>query len=252
MLTAPFGKEGQEGLFAEQSRGGHIAQRNQLPLNLMPFLLGNEDTILSHITQVSGTPLSFHAQGLYPQKYASGLGLIPFCKIQGERYIIYWPQADSDKVQKMQQQQAKVEEKERQLDSITIDKVSLGEQQPESDHFIEINNSDTGYMEDRHYRDARGWLSYQLRNKTKNSQYLYISYFDANKRRTLSVDVNGKNVKSVQLEGKSGNALQFMLLPIEQEQTAKEILTIKSKSENDYFTARIVEVRLLENEYKIP
>jgi hypothetical protein len=43
----------------------------------------------------------------------------------------------------------------------------LGEQQPESDHFIESKDSGTGYMEDRHFRDAKGWFSYQMKNNGK-------------------------------------------------------------------------------------
>ncbi len=91
-------------------------------------------------------------------------------------------------------QRAKEEAETRKLDMITTDKIQLGEQQPESDHFIESKGSGTGYMEDRHFRDAKGWFSYQMKNNGKNASFLYLLYFDANNNRTLNIEINGKKL----------------------------------------------------------
>jgi len=249
VLAAAFGAEGQDGVFADDSRGGHIAHGPQIPLNTLPILLGESNTILSHIKPVESKPLSFHVGGLYPDTYAAGFDLVPFYKIQDSRYIIYWPQADADKVVALQKQKAKEEEEERKLNSVTLDKITLGEQQPESDHFIESSDAYTGYMEDRHYRDARGWFSYKMFNKAKSAKYLYIIYFDSDKKRVLDVQVNGKNVTSKVLTGSAGTSPQAILLTLPASETGKESLTVKFSALENTLTSKIIEVRLLDKEY---
>lgn len=246
VLAASFGTDNQDGLFADDSRGGHIAHGLQIPLNTMPVLLGDASSVTGHVAPVDNAPLNFKLSELYPQqKYGNGFTLVPFYKIQGERYIIYWPQADADKVVALQQQKALEEEKERKLNEITLDKITLGEQQPEADHFIATNDAYTGYMEDRHFRDARGWFSYRIANKTKKAEYLYLTYFDADVNRSLNLEVNGVKVKSQVFEGKSGVSPQYMLLPVPQSEKGKEVLTVKFSTSENSITPKIIEVRLL-------
>jgi DUF1680 family protein len=246
VLAARYGKENQDGLFADDSRGGHIAHGPQIPLNEIPTILGPSASVLNHLETVSGKDLTFRLSGLYPQnKFSNGLELVPFYKIHEERYIIYFPQADQDKIEKIQKQKAKEEEEIRKLDSITSDKVQLGEQQPESDHFIDSKNSNTGYMEDRHFREAKGWFSYQMRNKDKKAKYLYLLYFDANTNRTLNAEINGIKVISKNFDGKLGSSSQSLLIPIPESESRKEVLTVKLNSGEKSLTPKIIEVRLL-------
>lgn len=250
VLAAGFGTNNQDGLFADDSRGGHVAHGPQIPLNTMPVLLGDKTSVLGHVSAFADAPLNFKVSGLYPkEQYASGFTLKPFYEIEGERYIIYWPQADADKVVAMQQQKAKEEEKERRLTNITVDKITLGEQQPEADHFVETKDAYIGYMEDRHFRDARGWFSYKMRNTGKNAKFLYVSYFDADRNRTLNVEINGKKVTSQVTDGKNGTSPQFILLPIPNSEKGKDSLTVKFSAATNTITSKIIEVRLLSESY---
>ena len=164
VLAATYGTENQQGLLADDSRGGHIAHGPQIPLNEIPVILGNSSEVVSHVVPSNNKPLNFTVTGLYPsEKFGKGLKLVPFYSIQAERYILYWPQADKNGIENILKQRAKEEAETRKLDMITADKIQLGEQQPESDHFIESKDSGTGYMEDRHFRDAKGWFSYRMK-----------------------------------------------------------------------------------------
>ncbi|WP_027382349.1 glycoside hydrolase family 127 protein [Epilithonimonas caeni] len=246
VLAAKYGKENQDGLFADDSRGGHIAHGPQIPLNEIPTILGSSDSVLSHLETVNDKGLTFRLKGLYPQnKFSNGLKLVPFYKIQEERYIIYFPQANQDKIEMIQKQKAKEEEEIRKLDNITTDKIQLGEQQPESDHFIDSKDSNTGYMEDRHFREAKGWFSYQMRNKDKNAKYLYLIYFDANNNRTLNVEINGMKAISKNFDGKMGSSPQSLLIPIPESESRKDILNVKFNTNEKSLTPKIIEVRLL-------
>ncbi|MCY0970448.1 glycoside hydrolase family 127 protein [Chryseobacterium wangxinyae] len=246
VLAARYGRENQEGMFADDSRGGHIAHGPQIPLNEIPVILGSSASVLSHLETVNGEDLKFKMKGLYPQnKFAEGLELVPFYKIHEERYIIYFPQATQDKIELIQKQKAVEEQEIRKLDNITTDKIQLGEQQPESDHNFDSKDSSTGYMEDRHFREAKGWFSYQMKNKERNAKYLYITHFDANNNRTLNAEINGVKTYSKNFEGKMGNSPQTLLIPIPDSETRKEILDIRFNSGEKSLTPKIIEVRLL-------
>lgn len=253
VLAAPYGKENQQGLLADDSRGGHIAHGPQIPLNEIPVIEGNASEVLSHVQPVNDKNLLFSINGLYPsEKFGKGLQLVPFYTIQEERYILYWPQADRDRIQAVQKQRALEEAETRKLDQMTIDKIQLGEQQPESDHFFESKDSNTGYMEDRHFRDAKGWFSYRMKNPGKNAAFLYVLYFDNNAGRTLNAEINGKKIVAKKLEGKAGNSPQYLLLPVPDSEKNKESLTVKFSAEDQAVTSRIIEVRLLTQSYEKP
>lgn len=251
VLAATYGKENQQGLLADDSRGGHIAHGPQIPLNEIPVILGNGKEVINHVKPINTQDLTFSLTGLYPkEKFDKGFQLVPFYTIQEERYILYWPQADQDKIESLQKKKAEEEAETRRLDLITADKIQLGEQQPESDHYFESNDSKTGYMEDRHFRDAKGWFSYRMKNPGKNAEYLYILYFDANANRALNVEINGKKVSAKKLEGKAGNSPQYLLLPIPETEKNKEILSVKFYAEEQMQTSKIIEVRLLTQDYQ--
>jgi DUF1680 family protein len=251
VLAAAYGKENQQGLLADDSRGGHIAHGPQIPLNEIPVILGNGKEVINHVKPINTQDLTFSLTGLYPkEKFDKGFQLVPFYTIQEERYILYWPQADQDKIESLQKKKAEEEAETRRLDLITADKIQLGEQQPESDHYFESNDSNTGYMEDRHFRDAKGWFSYRMKNLGKNAEYLYILYFDANANRALNVEVNGKKVSAKKLEGKAGNSPQYLLLPTPETEKDKEILSVKFYAEEQMQTSKIIEVRLLTQDYQ--
>ncbi|WP_126650607.1 glycoside hydrolase family 127 protein [Chryseobacterium aureum] len=250
VLAAKYGTENQQGLLADDSRGGHIAHGPQIPLNEIPVILGNSSEVVDHVTPL-GTSMNFVIKGLYPsEKFGKGFSLVPFYNIQAERYILYWPQADKNEIENMLKQKAKEEEETRKIDRITADKIQLGEQQPESDHFIESKDSGTGYMEDRHFRDAGGWFSYQMKNKTGNALYLYLLYFDANPNRTLNIEINGKKITDQNMEGKSGSSPQYLVIPIPDSEKDKENLTVKFLAKEKSATAKVIEIRLLTGDYE--
>ncbi|MFV0310807.1 MAG: beta-L-arabinofuranosidase domain-containing protein [Dysgonomonas sp.] len=249
-LAAKTGTEDMTGLFADDSRGGHIAHGRQIPMKDMPIIVSDPDKIASLVKPVQGKPLTFHLSGLYPEKYTAGLELIPFFRLHESRYIIYWPQATAEGVKEIQQK-IEDEEKERiKLDGITADKVVCGEQQPESDHFIQSDKSNTGFIEDIHWREARGWFSYQLKNAGKNANYLYLKYFDRDQNRSFDVFVNGRKVASLSLKGDGGDNLFTSTYPVPESEKGKEILDVKIVAAPNSVTTKIAEVRVLSEDYK--
>lgn len=247
VLAAKTGVEDMTGLFADDSRGGHIAHGTLLPLSEMPLLVSDKDDIISKIKPVQGKPLTFKLSSLYSTKYPSELEFIPFFRLHESRYIIYLPQTTPEGLASLHEQ-IKQEEQERiKLDSKTIDKVACGEQQPESDHFIQFEESNVESFENIHWREAKGWFSYQMRNRDKKAKVLYVKYLASDKPSMYEISINGEKLQNLSMDRKSESGMQFILLDIPPIEMTKDILDIKFTANKEYTTSKIVEVRLLES-----
>lgn len=243
VLAAKTNDDDLKGILADDSRGGHIAHGHREPIKDMPILISEPSKIVSNLILTDKENLHFKLNNLLSQKYGSEMELIPFYKLHDSRYIIYWPQAAKQDVETLRKQ-IETEEMERlKLDTITVDYVVCGEQQPESDHHIKYENSRTGYSKDKHWREAAGWFSYQLKNK--GAKYLYISFLDIDKDRNFNVYINDILVTSIEANGEKENSLQSFSFPIPDSELGKETFNIMFKAQSDSRTAKIIDVRIL-------
>lgn len=245
VLAAETSSEDQYGLFADDSRGGHIAHGRQIPMKEMPLLVGDPANLATLVKPVTGKPLTFHLSSLYPEQYASGMELIPFAFLHESRYIIYWPQATKEEAEKIRLKMEQEEAKRLQLDAITIDKVVCGEQQPESDHLFASEKSFAGVFEDTRWREAEGWFSYQLKNNDLKGKYLYVAYFNNDRSRNFDILVDGEKVKTLSLSGGKGMEQETVNIPLSEVSANKEKLTVQISAASGRRTAKIAEIRLV-------
>lgn len=248
VLAAKTGTDDLKGLFADDSRGGHVAHGRQIALDEMPIVVAEPEKMSSLVEPVKDSPLTFRINSLFPEKYAGGLELIPFYMLHESRYVMYWPQATTEEVKQIQEQ-IKAEEAERQrLNEQTIDRVTCGEQQPESDHFIQLDDSWTGSMNGIAWRECRGFFSYELKNTEKQARQLYIAYFDRDQdvNRSLCVSVNGVEAIVGSEYGNKSPDRQTMRIAIPESEQNKETLVVRiAPMEANTITSRLVELRIL-------
>lgn len=247
VLAAKTGNTDMKGLFADDSRMGHVARDKQYPLQEMPMFVSNSTDISSQIHPVPGKKFTFTAANLiYPQKY-SELSLIPFYKVHDSRYVVYWQKASPEKLKEIRQSIAEQQAVQHRLAAQTIDVVYAGEQQPESDHFIESENSATGVNRDRHWRDAKGWFSYKLNDKEKKAEIIRVTYFGRDRDRRFKILVNDVTVADVTFDGSRGNDFFTVDYPLPSTvtQNAAGVVKVKFLAEKNSNTAGIYEVRLL-------
>lgn len=248
VLAAKTSAEDQYGLFADDSRGGHIAHGKRVPLKDAPIVVGDPDKLATQLTAVAGKPLTFNLNGLYTADQSiNKMELIPFFRLHESRYIIYFPQATVSGLAQMKQRIAAEENERMALDNKTVDKVVCGEQQPESDHFIKQKDSRTGYVGDVHWREGRrGWFSYEMRNNDLAARQLYIKYFDFDRERNFDVIINDVVVTSFFLKGDKGNdELQVSIIHIPEELLNAKDMTITIKAHEERYSGKIAEIRLL-------
>jgi hypothetical protein len=236
-----------KGLFADDSRMGHVASGKQYPLQNMPLFVSNDSNIASHIIPVAGKTLAYKTTDIiYPAKFHS-LELVPFYKVHQSRYVVYWQKETSESIKAIQQKLALQEEAAAKLAAVTIDMVKAGEQQPESDHFIESENSSSGVNKDSHWRDAKGWFSYKLIDKERKAGSLRITYYGRDKDRGFKILVNGETIAEEKLDGSHGDEFFTVDYPLTEDvvQKANGQLTVKFLASEGSVAGGIYEVRLL-------
>jgi hypothetical protein len=248
VLAAKTGNEDLDGLFADASRGGHIAAGKTIPLTEMPYFLSDKtENIEKLVTKVSGKDLTFSAsEVLYPAEYKD-LEFIPFYKLHESRYVIYLPLETTQNIRKINEELKQEEAEEKILASLTIDMVAPGEQQPEADHFIKSENSNIGVYRDRHWRDARAWFSYRLVDKQKVARTLRVTYFGGDSDRNFKVLVNDHVIAEESFNGLEGNRFfeKDYTLPAGIVKNNDGTLNVKFEAFPDSRTAAIYGVRLL-------
>ena len=240
VLAAKTGTEDQTGLFADESRGGHIAAGPQYPLSQLPVIVGTKETILDHLTKTKGKSLTFTLKGVQPSKYEE-LELVPFHQLHECRYMIYFPLVSEQQVKEQQEKALQQEQEKAAIENVTLDKVFCGEQQPESDHFIKMASSNTGTDNNLHWRETREWFSYKLKNNAKNATKVRISY-SPSRERAANILVNGQKIGSIGVQQSSG--VSVVILDIPATLKAENILEIKIEAAAPRVSPRICEVRL--------
>lgn len=193
------------GLRADDSRMGHIANGPLYPIETAPLLVSSQKNVTSALKPVQGKPLTFTASSvIYPEKYKD-LQLVPFFTVHDARYIIYWPITNQEGLEKRKQSIREAEEARLALEARTVDQVAPGEQQPESDHNFQGEKTESGVYQDRHWRHASGWFSYDLKNKNREGKVLRITYSGRDRNRTFDIYVNDQLFKTVKMDATHGN-----------------------------------------------
>lgn len=172
VLASPTGTENMDGLYADDSRGGHIAHGKQISLQEIPMLIGSAASLPQSLRRINDDLVAFTYTGsVYPaQKEA--LKLIPFFRLHDSRYAVYFHQVTEAEVESIRKEVALSERKAMELANQTVDLIFPGEQQPESDHGILYEQAETGINKDRHFRRAKGWFSYNLKVKEEAAQLM--------------------------------------------------------------------------------
>jgi uncharacterized protein len=239
----------EKGRDADDSRMGHVAGGELYKLTDMPVFVTDSDNDAADITKDGKAAMSFTAKNLiYPARYRE-LKLVPFYKIQDARYVVYWRKESRRGFAALQQQLAEEDAREARLAANTIDLVTAGEQQPESDHFMEKENSFAGVNFNRHWRAAKDWFSYKLNDKDKAGRKISVTYFGTEWNHKFSIWINDRKLGNVDLsEGKRDTFFSAdYAVPDDLTYASDQSFRIKFVAESGSTAGPVYEVRLLKN-----
>ena len=233
VLAAKTGTDRQDGMYADDSRGGHIANGPQIPQYQMPAIIGNKDEVLNHLKTIDGAPLQFKLTGLTLSQF-EGMTLVPFYRLYECRYQIYFPLYSQSEWATEKQKIAAAEKARMELEQSTLDKIFCGEQQSESDHFVQSSQSWIGADGGIHWRNTRENFSYTVH--AKNAKKLLVKGF--NDRRQIIVLANGASLGTFDF---ANNGEFEASLP----NNLGEEFTIEFKPADGKEGSRVTEIRVL-------
>mgnify|MGYP003299314796 CR=1 FL=1 len=233
VLAANMGKDEQTGMYADDSRGGHIAHGRKIPATEMPTLIADKYQITKKDDSKS---LKFNLSGAMPEKFKD-IELVPFYELYECRYMVYFPVVSAEDYNEQQRILAEKEAQRIALDNITLDKVICGEQQPESDHFIDNKRSATGDVNGRHWRETKEYVTYTM--KSNGAKAILITYIP-DKNRNAKVLVNGNEIGKIT----SANNAHEATTRIECNGNNDTFKVTIAKDSSD-ITPRIFEVRIV-------
>lgn len=226
VLAAKTSTDDLKGLFADDSRMGHETKGKLYPLTSAYALVGDPATYLTRLKPVD--QLRF---GL------DSLTLQPFYEVHDARYQLYFQTFTKAA---FAEQQARLKQQETEalaLEANTVDKINNGEQQPEVDHQYKGEKSESGYDDEHFWRRTRSYMMYQLQNKERAGNYLYISALDIINSENVRFLINEKPAEILDIQGKT----------IRLKVPANEVITLKIVAQNGKATPRFNQVRLLIN-----
>ena len=253
LLGARMGTHDQRGLIANDHRWAHIAHGAYMPLADTPQIIGTREEIqrkLENMQLVEGRPFHFTVPGLFPEGRFRDLVLEPFYGIHDSRYMMYWFSATPEQYAQLLENRREAERQRLIIDERTVSAVNVGEQQPEVDHLIRQQATNTGTFREERYRNARpgGFFQYQMNTDGLEELSLMVRYWgNETGNRTFNIFIDDQLLVTENLTGK-WNRNEFVNveyeIPAEMLQS-KTSITVRFVGTERNNAGRIFHVRLL-------
>lgn len=184
LLAAPAGDAHLAGLVADDSRMGHIARGPLVPVADLP-IIGSDA-----VPEASGDG-RWRLASVDPP---GAIALEPFFRVHDSRYVLYHPVAVSTVAERRAALVAS-DHATAALDAMTIDRVALGEQQPESDHGFAGDGSALRVAPDgSRSRATAGSMSVTLENPERAARLLRVTYAPTDTATRVRVCVDGVRI----------------------------------------------------------
>lgn len=235
---------------ADDSRMGHIAAGPVCPPEALPIMLGEPAEFLNQLKRSDNEQLVFTATDNVaiadPVNENEPTMLIPFFRLHDSRYQVYWPQLDkAGFTDYVAEAKAKANAK-AQLQAITVDKITPGEQQPEVEHDFKGENTNAGVNNGMHWRDASGYFQYRLANPELRAKTLRITYFKGDVNRQFDILLNDDVLASVTLPvGEPDTDFYTVDYPLSDEMKQSAALTLTFKASPGSVAGGIYGIRLV-------
>lgn len=256
VLSAKTGTANLNGLVADDGRWSHIASGALESLDQAPMLASKKEDIPSKVEPVKGEPLHFKAPYLFAAKKDANLLLEPFYEVHDARYMMYWMVlTDPSVLERLKKEQ----EEALALDEKTVDKVAPGEQQPEVDHKMKIENSTSGTANGEFYRDAGkcsggdgGLISYEFETNSEDSLSLMVRYWgNEGCTRIFDIDIDGEKLTIETISNRwNKNEFVNVIYPIPDNMVKGKKIVRISFTATSGMVGGIYSVRLLRNKPK--
>jgi hypothetical protein len=223
-----------EGLqFDPDERGQH--QHHEIRI---PAFVVNGHPIEDWVKPVPDQPLTFRTQNAArPQD----VELVPFHKLFGERYSVYWRFLNEDGWQK-------AEEERLDLEARLVDRVMPMYYENENAHDFKSDKTSRGEIDTVGWRqaDAGGWFSFTLAVDPKVPLLLRLRHRSSDANRYMEIHVDDHPLAASSFEGQGDDRFVYAEYNLPAERVnSKEKLTVKLQAGPQFPAPRIFEVAVM-------
>ena len=245
------------------SNNGLLASAGKRPVSDFPVVLTSTATapapqkLADLLTPIDAKKLRFQLGGT---NSAAPIELAPLYDVVYERYTTYWPVMSAaqfavfkrdEQTQFAYEARQLGEETRTDLDAVTLDRVFVGDIASEQAHRFESAQSSSGGTGDGRWRDAKGFLSYQLKVRPDAPVAVRIRYYGGDAGREFDVIVDGQVIATQQLAGKRQGAALFGVYPIPAQLTrGKTMVTLRLQPKKNGTAGGIFDVRTIKADEK--
>jgi DUF1680 family protein len=218
----------------------------RLPATQTPVMVVPAADIPAHLQRVDEKSLTFQSHDLVKPR---DLPFVPFYQLHNERYTVYWHLTDPGQWQQQQAAAEAAEKEDREFAARTIDSVRPQEQQPEVDHHLAGDKTNSGRFTDLGWRDAGdgGWFSYTLKSDKDAPVALVCKYWGGETgSRQFDIQVDGTTIATENISGKNTGAFYHVTYPIPAALTkGKDTLTVKFQGHSGNTAGGVFNVALV-------
>ena len=201
VLVSPAGTHDLRGLYADDSRMGHVAHGPVAPMDQVPVLLASESDVPRRVQpDAAAGPLNFRLTDVVEPPVSEGLPLIPFFRLHNARYQMYWQLTTKEQLAARKERLAAEERAKALRDANTLDRVLPGEQQSEVEHDLVGEGMATGIFQGRRWRHGRSF-QYTLDTHGENAVDLAVTYWGEDRDRKFDILAGGKVLATQLLDG---------------------------------------------------
>ncbi|MEI2268323.1 glycoside hydrolase family 127 protein [Microbacterium sp. No. 7] len=217
---------------ATDARMGHIARGALLPLAAAPILTPEDvrsaDRSGGRVVVLPATPTRRE------------IVLEPFASLHDDRYILTFPFAsDGDAATRLTALLAE-DARADELDSRTIDAVTFGQQQPESDHSLTLAGTESGY-DAVHWRRFLGPSTFVLQDWGASAATLRVSWLSDAVGRRMIVGIGDDVVVDRIIDAGDGDGIEIDLAAYA-DGRSRWVVVVDGAGEG---TPRLTEARLM-------
>jgi len=197
----------------------------RVPDPVVPVFVSNPKTFLKKI-RPTAQPLVFETKNLVQP---NDVTLVPFYQADHERYTVYWKLLSEAAWKAQAAQMTAANARSLAEEALVVDAVHPGEQQSETDHKMQGDNTQTGDFYGRKWRDAAGWFSYDVKVLPGEPQQLAATYWGGDAgAREFDVMVDGKIIATQKLDNNKPGDFFDATYPLPPELTkGKQSVTVK-------------------------
>ncbi|HEX9047364.1 MAG TPA: beta-L-arabinofuranosidase domain-containing protein [Verrucomicrobiae bacterium] len=217
---------------------------SRLPAPAAPMFVTTAADLLTRVEPVSGHPLTFRTRGIGRPEDVT---LIPFYELHHQRYSVYWKLISEADWPTQAAQIAADEARRIAEEARVVDVVRPGEPQSETDHKMQMNDSQNGDYFGRKWRHAAGWFSYEMKVVPDQSQDLVVTFFGGDAgAREFDVLVDDKVVGTEKLDNNRPGQFFDAVFPLTPELTqGKSAVHVKFAAHPGNLAGGVYGVRIL-------